>query len=75
MEQVLGEPAGQRRTDGSWIEAIHRAGRELEDSLTDPDRLKELTNSQQRADPCRPSVRSALRLLRRKGRAVHRGVS
>ncbi|MFI5259441.1 MAG: hypothetical protein ACHQ01_07535 [Candidatus Limnocylindrales bacterium] len=43
MEQVLGEPAGQRRPDDSWIEAIRRAGRELEDSLTDPARLKDLT--------------------------------
>lgn len=43
MEQVRGEPAGQPRPDGSWIEVIHRAGRELEDSLTDPNRLQEVT--------------------------------
>jgi hypothetical protein len=42
MEQ-LEEPAGQPGVAGSWIEEIHRAGRDLEDSLTDPDRLKELT--------------------------------
>jgi hypothetical protein len=43
MEQVRGEPAGQPRPDGDWIEVILRAGRELEDSLTDPDRLREVT--------------------------------
>jgi hypothetical protein len=43
MEQVFGEPAGLRQPGDSWIEVIHRAGRELEDSLTDPDRLKEVT--------------------------------
>ena len=42
MEQ-LAAPAGQPGAAGSWIEEIHRAGRDLEDSLTDPRRLREVT--------------------------------
>ena len=43
MEQPRRELAGQSQSNGSWIEEIHRAGRELEDSLTDPVRLEEVT--------------------------------
>jgi hypothetical protein len=42
MEQ-LAAPAGQPGAADSWIEEIHRAGRDLEDSLTDPRRLREVT--------------------------------
>lgn len=43
MEQVRGEPARQPRPDGDWIGVILRAGRDLEESLADPDRLREVT--------------------------------
>jgi hypothetical protein len=43
MEQVRGEPARQPRPDGDWIGVILKAGHDLEESLADPDRLRELT--------------------------------
>jgi hypothetical protein len=43
MEQALVSAAGQSDVGGRWLDRIHQAGRDLEDTLTDPVRLRDVT--------------------------------
>jgi hypothetical protein len=43
MDEGREDPAAQPGSDGGWIDVIRRAARDLEGSLADPDRLRDVT--------------------------------